>query len=246
MPETDRHSPVAVQEAAYRLPYHWFPEKRLRKFEREEKQRIIFDLVESHRQAPILRYLAVGCGDGRWATDIHDYLATSSERSLKTVGIDVSERAIGFARLITPYVSYSLQDAAAIACPRNCFDLITAIEVIEHIEHEAEQLVVREMHRVLHPDGLLVVTVPSQRLKMTEHHFRHYSVGQLRRLLEANGFELLDIRGQSLPCYGLRRRIRRRMARTPKVWRLWRCTYRATDPHKGLNIMIAARPRPSG
>jgi SAM-dependent methyltransferase len=241
-----RKNPVAVQEAAYRLPYHWFPERRLERFEREEKRRIIYGLVDSYRRGPIRRCLAVGCGDGRWATDIHDHLLGVSQRDPETVGIDVSERAIGFARLITPYIGYSLQNAQAIACPCGCFDLVTAIEVIEHIEDEAEASVVREMRRVLRKDGLLVVTVPSQRLRMTEHHFRHYSVEQLKGLLEGNGFDVLDIRGQSLPCYGFWRRVRRRMARTPKVWRLWKHTYRETEPDKALNIMAVARPGSSG
>jgi SAM-dependent methyltransferase len=39
------------------------------------------------------------------------------------------------------------------------FDLVTCTEVIEHIEHYRETL--REMHRVLRPGGVLVVTTPN-------------------------------------------------------------------------------------
>ena len=41
----------------------------------------------------------------------------------------------------------------------NAFDLVTCTEVIEHIEHYREAL--REMHRVLKPSGVLVVTTPN-------------------------------------------------------------------------------------
>ena len=98
------------------------------------------------------------------------------------------------------------------------------------------------MRRVLKKDGLFILTAPSWNLKLTRHHFRHYSVEQLKRLLNSCGFEVLETKGQSLPCYGIMRKIRRYMGRTPWVWRLWKYTYRETTPDKALNLIIAARP----
>ena len=43
--------------------------------------------------------------------------------------------------------------------PDAAFDLVTCTEVIEHIEHYRETL--REIHRVLRPGGVLVVTTPN-------------------------------------------------------------------------------------
>jgi ubiquinone/menaquinone biosynthesis C-methylase UbiE len=41
----------------------------------------------------------------------------------------------------------------------NSFDLVTFTEVIEHVEHHQD--VLREIHRVLRPDGYLIVTTPN-------------------------------------------------------------------------------------
>jgi len=90
-----------VQEDFYHLPYHWFPERRLQQYERQEKQRIIFELIGKY--APkVQRYLDVGCGDGRWTADIYNYLGYNVSAS----GIDFSERAITFAKLITPDIDF--------------------------------------------------------------------------------------------------------------------------------------------
>jgi SAM-dependent methyltransferase len=43
--------------------------------------------------------------------------------------------------------------------PDNHFDVVTLTEVIEHIEHDRD--VLREIHRVTKPDGLVVVTTPN-------------------------------------------------------------------------------------
>jgi len=43
--------------------------------------------------------------------------------------------------------------------PDESFDLVTCTEVIEHLEHYRSTL--REIHRVLRPDGTLVITTPN-------------------------------------------------------------------------------------
>jgi ubiquinone/menaquinone biosynthesis C-methylase UbiE len=171
MNSPEKGDPVVEQEAMYRLPYHWFPEERLQKFEREEKQRLIYSLINSFKSRLISSYLDVGCGDGRWTTDIHHYLNDCLKENTKTVGIDISERAIRFAKLITPYIDFTVGRAENIPYPSERFDLVTAIEVIEHIEDSAEEQAIHEMRRVLRKDGLLILTAPTWNLKLTSHHF---------------------------------------------------------------------------
>lgn len=65
------------------------------------------------------------------------------------------------------------------------FDVITALDVLEHIEHDDAALA--EMHRVLRPGGLMVATVPaSMRLwsdwDVSLHHFRRYDSRMLATL----------------------------------------------------------------
>lgn len=229
--------PISAQERLYRLPYHWFPEERLKKFERQEKERLVYGLIDRHAPDPVDAYLDVGCGDGRWTFDIRQQLPAE----IRVVGVDFSERAIGFARLIAPEIDFQVQRGEALPFTDRSFDLVSAIEVIEHVEDGAEEAFLAELRRVLRPRGLLILTTPSWNLQLTRHHFRHYSVERLTELVEEAGFELLEMRGQSTPCYGRRRWLRKRMNLFPVIWRLWRGTYRETEPAASLNLILAAR-----
>ena len=67
------------------------------------------------------------------------------------------------------------------------YDLITACDVIEHIEDDKHA--VAEMVRMLKPGGYLLITVPAFRVLWdvhdeVNHHFRRYHHNELRQLLE--------------------------------------------------------------
>lgn len=76
------------------------------------------------------------------------------------------------------------------------FDLITALDVIEHIEHDDQA--VTDMLAMLRPGGKLVITVPASMLLWDQHdvinmHYRRYTAASLRRLLAGKG-RLLELR----------------------------------------------------
>lgn len=76
------------------------------------------------------------------------------------------------------------------------FNLITALDVIEHIEDD--QSAVNDMLNMLEPGGWLVLTVPALPALWTQHdqinmHFRRYTRASLTQLLKPHG-ELLDCR----------------------------------------------------
>lgn len=76
------------------------------------------------------------------------------------------------------------------------FDLITALDVIEHIEDDNDA--VDNMIHMLKPGGCLLVTVPAMPVLWTEHdtmnmHFRRYTRSGLADLLTQRG-ELIDCR----------------------------------------------------
>ncbi len=231
------NDPILEQESRYELPYHWFPVERLKQYAYQEKRRIIFGLIDAFGQKPIRRYLDVGCGDGKWTSEIDSFL-----KPTKTIGIDISERAIGFAKLIVPSVQFEIVNAGELQFPDNKFDLVTAIEVIEHIDESGQDAMLHEIHRVLKENGLLILTTPSWNLKLPKFHFRHYSEEELRGLLVRNRFEVCTLRGQALPYYGSKRVIRSYMNRLPFIWKLWKYTYAETDPSKASGLILAARP----
>lgn len=68
----------------------------------------------------------------------------------------------------------------------NSFDFVVSFQVIEHIEDDMD--FVREVARVLRPDGKFIVTTPNAPMSLTRNpwHVREYNADELRNLLECN------------------------------------------------------------
>jgi SAM-dependent methyltransferase len=73
-------------------------------------------------------------------------------------------------------------------------DLISALDVLEHMDDDMRAL--EEFHRVLRPEGFLLVTVPAYRFLWSEHdealmHRRRYVASELHVKLTRSGFRVL-------------------------------------------------------
>lgn len=154
--------------------------------------------------APGLRLLDVGCGEGRHA--ISAWLGYPVE----AIGVDrnaadlatARTRATAFAAGSPATRLYWLEgDALALPFPDASFDRVICAEVLEHVPDW--ERVVREIHRVLKPGGLLAISVPRflpewicWRLSEDYHsvpggHIRIFRTGELRRSVERHGFTTL-------------------------------------------------------
>lgn len=99
--------------------------------------------------------LNLGCGEG-------DYDPMIAEYSKKTIGCDINENDIAFAQQMnqeTSNLSYQVENALALSFANNSFDLITSMEVIEHVGQPYKMM--EEIHRILQPGGLVLMTYPS-------------------------------------------------------------------------------------
>lgn len=128
------------------------------------------------------RILDIGCGTGTMLT----YLARYGDAE----GIDVDDQAIQYchARGLTR-VSQAGADRLPFA--DETFDLVTALDVIEHIDDDRAAL--REAWRVLRPRGLILVAVPAYRFLWGRQddinlHKRRYVARELRERLTSAGF----------------------------------------------------------
>jgi ubiquinone/menaquinone biosynthesis C-methylase UbiE len=107
------------------------------------------------RWSAAARVLDIGCGAGYGTAELaaHARLA---------IGVDLSPEATSHARSTYPLPNLHFVPASATALPfaDASFELITAFEVIEHLTDWRALLA--EARRVLHPDGIFLVSTPNQ------------------------------------------------------------------------------------
>ena len=107
------------------------------------------------------------------------------------VGVDASRHLLGLARPRLPRLAAA--SLAGLPFRSEVFDAVFACDVIEHVADERAAL--GELHRVVKPDGRLVLTVPAFQFLWGEHdeinhHYRRYSRAQLARVLDATGWRV--------------------------------------------------------
>ncbi len=129
------------------------------------------------------RVLDLGCGAGN--------LLRRLGRYGQVVGIEPSRALAGLARerAAVPVLRGS---ALGIPLADASLDLVCLFDTLEHIEAEAEAL--REVRRIVRPEGLVFVSVPAYEFLWTNndqvaHHRRRYTRRRLRRSLEGAGLE---------------------------------------------------------
>ena len=101
--------------------------------------------------------LDLGCNVG-YGTAI---LASTAARA---VGIDVSDQAIQEARSRFPAAEFQVVDGMRLPFADGSFDLLTSMQVIEHIVDYDNYL--SEIRRVLRPGGTAFFATPNSRLRL--------------------------------------------------------------------------------
>ena len=141
------------------------------------RRRLIGKLVLTKIRAP-LRVLDIGCGTGTFLFQFN--------RTCTSVGIDVSDRALGIASRKNRNASFLVADASALPFKQGYFDLAICSEVLEHLEKDAEAIA--EISRILSRKGLACFTVPQNPKYWTNEdafdgHRRRYNAIDFARML---------------------------------------------------------------
>ena len=107
------------------------------------------------RFAKQARVLDLGCGTGYGTAELAQHSQTAT-------GIDLSPDAIAYAgaHFQLPNTTFLAASATAVPFPAAAFDLITAFEVIEHLDAWRDLL--NEARRLLHPAGVFLVSTPNK------------------------------------------------------------------------------------
>ncbi len=148
------------------------------------------------------RVLDLGCGAGSFSAALHRH-------GYEVLGTDIAENAIALARTTYPEASFELLGPdGLIPAPDQSFAAVWSSEVIEHVFDVDAYL--REIHRVLEPNGLLVLTTPHHGLiknlgivlwKFEKHfnvhgnHIRYFTRPALEQCLSQCGFQSLSYGG---------------------------------------------------
>lgn len=139
-----------------------------------------------HHYLPQLcgRILDAGCGTGALLSELNAFGFV--------VGADVERQALQMARQRGefPMVQARLE---ALPFVSESFQVAFALDVLEHLPDERPAL--RELYRVLQPDGVLIVSVPAYRWLWSKHdlalaHYRRYTARLLRTRLCEAGFRV--------------------------------------------------------
>ena len=152
------------------------------------RRRIVLAVLAAHL-APAAdgrtprRILDLGCGTGTMLAHLR--------RFGEAEGVDADERAVGFCHA-RGEDRVQLLESETLPFPDDSFDLLTALDVLEHIEDDRWAL--REVARVLRPGGIFLATVPAYRWMWgaqdeISHHFRRYSAGELKRKIPEAGLD---------------------------------------------------------
>jgi SAM-dependent methyltransferase len=130
------------------------------------------------------RILDVGCGTGANLILLSKYGEAE--------GVDVSEDALAFCRE-RGLDKVRLGAGEELPYDDGTFDLVTAFDVVEHMDDDLAGLT--EMRRVLRPGGRVLLFVPTFMFLWglqdeVSNHRRRYRLPELRRVLEQAGFEI--------------------------------------------------------
>lgn len=115
----------------------------------------------------------------------------------KAYGVDIEKKAIeyckkrGFKRMVL------LKNGMQLPFKSNSFDIITCLDVLEHIEKDEEYL--KELNRVLKPKGKLIIFVPAiqllwSQLDVKSHHQRRYTIPMLKNKAMKTKFLIKEIK----------------------------------------------------
>ncbi|HEX2452445.1 MAG TPA: class I SAM-dependent methyltransferase [Vicinamibacterales bacterium] len=180
MVASDVHGDADYQWQALRAaePGHfWF---------RARRDLVVWTLATHFPNARTL--LEVGCGTGYVLEGLQE-----SRPALALAGCDALLDAVRCAQSRLRGVGLFQADGRHLPV-RGTFDVIAALDVIEHLDDDSDAL--REMYSALGPEGGLVVTVPQHQWLWSavddfSHHRRRYSRRELIAKVRGAGFQIL-------------------------------------------------------
>lgn len=163
------------------------------------KRELVFQLFRRYRfrNNNNAKMLDLGCGTGVLQEEFEEKF------DVPAYGIDTSKKAIAYCKK-RGLRKVKLSGGESIPFRKEFFDVVTAIDVLEHIDDDIKAL--REIKRVLKKKGLAILLVPAHPYlwstrDISLHHKRRYKVRELENKCKREGFKLLATKNVDCALY---------------------------------------------
>ncbi len=173
-----------IQDEDYSFPYHYVPQYQpgftqtytftWGLYYISALEFVLKKVVECHPSI----VADIGTGDGRLVRELSSVIP-----DVRIVGVDYSERAINLARALNPGLEFINLDIISEKLDEK-FDVITLVEVFEHIPLEQANQFAASLPDLLNKNGRLLVTVPHKNIPVSRKHFQHFSYETLRNYFD--------------------------------------------------------------
>jgi len=176
---TSNHPPISDIPNSIPEDSHWWFASRTRALN------VVMQPLLAHN--PERRLLDVGCGAGNMIHHLSHYGQVK--------GLEIDPRPVKVAH--QRGYDVELFDATqAMPFPDNSFEVVTALDVIEH--NEDDLAILKESYRILTPGGYMIITVPAFMWLWSHNddinaHVRRYTAAELRQKLTQTGFTVKRI-----------------------------------------------------
>ncbi|MGE4159700.1 MAG: class I SAM-dependent methyltransferase [Planctomycetota bacterium] len=162
-------------------------------------------VVSWSRKLPWKTHLDVGCGNGLLISCIHQACNGAGHHT----GIDVSPKVIERNQKALPQHRFMVKDISHDALDGS-FDLVTCLEVLEHLPVESAEQAVSTLAASCSEGGHLLITVPTGKIHATERafgHIRHFNLEDLKGLFLRHGVHAVSAHQWGWPFHDLSREL---------------------------------------
>jgi SAM-dependent methyltransferase len=138
----------------------------------------LHQILSKHKSQQRMNILDWGCGPGRIIRHMPDYFDDRCE----FYGTDANEKSIRWCAEHIPGISFSHNDISPpLDYEDQLFDIIYGISIFTHLSEAMHRAWIRDLHRVLRNDGILLFTTAGKafKSKLTQKERCRFEQGEL-------------------------------------------------------------------
>jgi 2-polyprenyl-3-methyl-5-hydroxy-6-metoxy-1,4-benzoquinol methylase len=142
------------------------------------------------------KVLDIACGIGYGS-----FIMAKSNVGVSVTGVDISRQAVEYANKFYKKKNnrFVEGDCLTVEFEADYFDTIVSFETIEHIDQD--EAFIKRVYGFLKSGGTFVCSTPNQDVmqydpKRFPHHVKHYTVNEMKSILEESGFNVKTVFSQ--------------------------------------------------